>query len=72
MTPRPVGKDDINAVFQRNDGTLWRLVAYAEQPTVTFEEVAPSGRRGEHAQASCVVESPLAREFTRLVPEASS
>ena len=67
-----IGPDDINGVFQRDDGTLWRLVSYAAQPTATWEEVVPSGPRGARQQVGGVVGSPLANEFTRLVPQGTT
>lgn len=71
-----VTKDDLNGVFQRADGSLWRLVSYAEQPTCTWEAVEgerSQGGRGhavEFTRVNAVVGSPLAGEFTRLVPAA--
>lgn len=60
---RPPNADDVGT-FWLADEQVWQLISHCEYPTVTWQRVDdPSIRRGG------AVVSPLAREFTRLLPE---
>lgn len=65
----PPDRNDLNAVFQRTDGSLWRLVAVQENPTLTFEAVVGTidGRSLIHERVTHAVGTDDADSFVRLV-----
>jgi len=58
----------VGAFYLRDDGTLWRLVVYAAQPTASLEQVAVdrSEIAGAH-RVGGVVGASIFAGFRRLV-----
>lgn len=60
---REISENDVGTHYCRGDGSVWQLVGYSDRPTVTFRKL------DDVETVCCVVGSPLAGEYTRLVPE---
>lgn len=66
-----VTAEDVGTLWTRDDGSVWRLVAYAGHPTVTWERIdgEPVEREPQRQRRGGVVGSPLTEGFVRLVRE---
>lgn len=57
-------REDIDNYFvDADDGQIYKMIAYCDQPTVTMERVADKQR------IDFCVGSRIARNFVKLVPE---
>lgn len=64
----PLSKEDVGKFFVHSDGDVWKLISFCAEPTASWERVASV----VHEQRGGSIHSPLAREFTRLIPEDSA
>lgn len=70
MTPPRVNQDDVGAFYEADGGELWRLIAYTDRPTATFERVVPAPTpTGAPMHRTGVVGAPIFDGLRRLVPE---
>ena len=58
----------VGSYFTDDSGRLWRLIAYSDGPSVTFEAVTPENSNLREMVGG-VVGSPFVNRFHRLVPE---
>lgn len=61
--PPAMSLDDLGAYYVHDDGSVWRLVLFADRPTGSLENVESGMRVGG------VIGAPIFAPFRRLVPE---
>lgn len=54
-------------VMRKEDGSLWEVIAIADEPTMTLSKLKPTALLPQ--RLNLVISSPLAAEFERLIPE---
>ena len=70
--PPRMGVDTVGAVFLHDDGSLWRCVGYAGQPTATLERLDWDEHEGPRPRRGGVVGAQIFEGFRLLVPEEAS
>jgi hypothetical protein len=63
--------DDVGTLWTRDDGSVWRVISYTDQPTVSWERIDgdPIERGPARERRGGVVASPITAGFVRLVRE---
>lgn len=73
MPPPRMGKDDVGAFYVRRDGSIWRFVGYAAEPTATLERVwrdqVTSSTPSIGQRVGGVIGAPIFGGFQKLVAE---
>ncbi len=69
--PPRITEDDMNSYFVHDDGSVWRVVTYAAQPTATLECLYGRASCSEHYhhRIGGVVGAPIFAGLRKLVPE---
>jgi hypothetical protein len=71
MKPPHFSSSDVGTYWLRQDGSVWRLISYCDQPTVEWEFVGGPPRLSAHPgeRIGAAVGSLITKEFTRLIRE---
>jgi hypothetical protein len=57
-------------LVQDERGGLWRIVGFIDRPTVILDPVVIVGENeDDRTRQTLIMDSPLSREFKRLVPQ---
>lgn len=66
---RPHRRADIEPgmVMRKDDGSLWEVIAIADEPTMTLSQLKPTALLPR--RVNLVISSPIAAEYERLIPE---
>lgn len=71
-----VTSEDVGTIWQKDDGSVWRLISYCEHPTATWQRIDEKPPNSIIASAfwhptriSGAVGSAITDGLTKLVPE---